>query len=117
MADEKASKGWAGTYLQGFFVEGSTWFIFLSLNQRLWEVEAGRFGPQRSQKQEKTLSEAGTKALPILRENPRETRKASRGSALPLHPGFWKARNALLLPCTGGSWEAWRGSWQPTPGS
>lgn len=65
--------------------------------QRFWEGEAGRFGPQRSQKQEKTLSKAGTKALPILREKPQETRKAARGSALPLDLGFWKARNALLL--------------------
>lgn len=38
------------------------------LLHRFWEGEAGRFGPQRSQKQEKTLSNAGTKALPILRD-------------------------------------------------
>lgn len=32
--------------------------------------EAGRFGPQRSQKQEKTLRNTRTKALPILRDPP-----------------------------------------------
>lgn len=115
MADKRPSKGWASTYLQVSFTEVGN----LGLIQRLWEGEAGRFGPQRSQKQEKTLSKAGTKALPILREKPLRDQDGGQRKCPAPGSRVLEGQEGSVPPplCTGGSWEAWRESWQSIQGS
>ena len=54
---------------------------------------------REARSRKKHSAKLGQKPFPSCVKTPRETRKAARGSALPLDPGFWKARKApFLLP-------------------
>ena len=54
---------------------------------------------REARSRKKHSAKLGQKPFPSCVKNPRETRMAARGSALPLDPGFWRARKApFLLP-------------------
>lgn len=70
VANQRCSEGWAGAYLQGSFTEVVTVDHIPGLNTEVLGRRSRKIWATEKPEQEKTLSKAGTKALPILREAP-----------------------------------------------